>query len=80
MIVDILVGVAAAMRYAVDHNNANAAALRAQVLMDLVDVDSSLLSRAEAKFQTFCDVSLFSEDDTGNRTQRLASSNRSLTT
>lgn len=49
-IVDILMGVAAAMRYAVEHNNANAELLRVQILEGLPNIDSSLLTRAEEQF------------------------------
>jgi mannitol-1-phosphate/altronate dehydrogenase len=45
-IVDILVGVVAAMHYAVDDSRADFNALRVQVLDDLVNVDSELLNRA----------------------------------
>lgn len=52
-IVDILVGVVAAMHYAVDVRKTDINSLREQVLDDLVNVDSELLNRAERWFDKF---------------------------
>jgi len=66
-IVDILMGVAAAMRYAVEHNNANATLLRAQILDGLQDIDSSLLTRAEEQFGELVNNSgVFSSSESGS--------------
>jgi mannitol-1-phosphate 5-dehydrogenase len=52
-LVAILIGVVAAMHYAVDVENADYSSLRTQVLADFVNVDSELLNRAERWFVDF---------------------------
>jgi len=54
-IVDILMGVAAAMRYSTEltGNRSDYATLRSRVLASLVNVDSALLDAAERRFESF---------------------------